>query len=171
MLTKVWLGSHPRRCKCIDAGGRQVRVHLERNPIRVLQMGNYFDTCLSFGGINLFSTVPNACELNKRVVYATNAAGRVVGRKLIAINEAGALVGFHSYTGLDNEAGNEALRGIFQRYIGMFAMLCELQLAETGDVSRLFAQEWYDDGIEEWEAASLYDHLISGKKQQQVRLV
>ncbi|WP_395140452.1 hypothetical protein, partial [Armatimonas sp.] len=46
-----------------------LHLHLETDPLHVLQMGNYFDTCLSFGGINAFSTVANACDANKRVLY------------------------------------------------------------------------------------------------------
>lgn len=114
-------------------------------------MGNYFDTCLSFGGCNSFSTVANACELNKRVVYATDAAVHVVGRKLIAINSEGALVGFRTYTSLPDEAGNRALRAIFHHYVRGFAERCGLPLADGGTVPRLFAQEWYDDGIVAWD--------------------
>src|SRR5206468_12716541 len=86
-------------------GGR-LHVYLERDPLRVLQMGNLFDTCLSFGGVNTFSTIANACELNKRVVYARDGLGRIAGRKLIGVTGEGTLFGFRTYTGLHDEDGN-----------------------------------------------------------------
>ena len=95
----------------------------------------------------------NACELNKRVIYARDGAGRVVGRKLIGINADGCLIGFHTYTSLPGEAGNSALREVFRRYAADFAERCGLQLAQGGTVPTLFAEEWYDDGVVEWMVA------------------
>jgi hypothetical protein len=148
----VWLGRHERRYRCAEAPGGHVRLHLETDPLHVLQMGNYFDTCLSFGHCNAFSTVANACELNKRVLYVTDARGRVVGRKLLAINDAGELVGFRTYTSLSDAAQNEAVRQAVRRYSRRFARRCGLLLGERGSVPLLLAQDWYDDGIEDWSA-------------------
>jgi hypothetical protein len=111
-------------------------------------MGNYFDTCLSYGRFNAHSTVANACELNKRVIYARDGAGRVVGRKLIGVNSDGKLVGFYSYTNVGKAAN--ALRAIFRRYAAGFAAACGLELADEGTVPTLFAQAWYDDGVVPW---------------------
>jgi hypothetical protein len=129
-----------------------VRLLLEQDPLGILQMGNYFDTCLSFGQINAFSTVANACELNKRVIYAYDGAGKVVGRKLIGINRDGNLIGFYTYSTLGEENG-KALRAIFRRYCADFAQKCGLALAEEGTIPRLFAERWYDDGVVPWSDA------------------
>lgn len=146
----AWLDTAPRRYRCAAVAGGHVRRHLKRDPLRILQMGNYFDTCLSFGGVNAFSTVANACELNKRVVYATDSSGRVVGRKLIGITAAGALIGFRTYSALRDPAGNATLRAIFRRYLAEFAARCGLPLADDGMVPRLFVAAWYDDGAVPW---------------------
>jgi hypothetical protein len=127
-------------------------------------MGNYFDTCLSFGGINSFSTVANACELNKRVIYARDGLGRIIGRKLIGISVEGKLVGFHTYTSLSDEKANEKLRTIFFRYAKDFASRCRLELAAAGSVPTLFAESWYDDGIAAWDAAVKPAHLKHSAK-------
>ena len=150
----IWLSELPRVYQSAAMVGGRVRLHLERNPIRILQMGNYFDTCLSFGGVNAFSTVTNACELNKRVVYATDGAGRVVGRKLIGINADGRLVGFRTYTALHDEQSSAALRGIMRHYLLRFAEKCGLELADEGKVPTLFATDWYDDGVVPWSEES-----------------
>src|SRR5262249_30221749 len=94
--------------------------------------------------------IANACELNKRVIYATDGAGRVVGRKLIAISDDGKLVGFHTYSSLADEPARVALRGIFARYAAELAKRCRLELADEGVVSTLFAEAWYDDGVTPW---------------------
>jgi hypothetical protein len=155
--TTAWLGAMPRVYRCSGVEGGRVHLRLERNPLRILQMGNVMDTCLSFGGINSFATVANACELNKRVIYATDGAGRVVGRKLIAISEEWKLVGFHTYSSLSDTAGNAALRAVFQRYMADFAARCGLELADHGTVARLFAEAWYDDGVATWAEAESED--------------
>jgi hypothetical protein len=148
--THAWLSAMPRVYRCAGVAGGRLRLRLERDPLRVLQMGNFFDTCLSFGGINSFSTIANACELNKRVIYATDGAGRVVGRKLIAINDQGKLVGFYTYSSLADEPGRAALRAVFARYAAEFALRCGLELADQGQVPTLFAEAWYDDGVTSW---------------------
>lgn len=130
----------PRVYPCPGVAGGRLRLRLERDPLRILQMGNFFDTCLSFGGINSFSTIANACELNKRVIYATDSTGRVVGRKLIGLNQEGKLVGFYTYSSLTNEPIREVLRAIFVRYAADFAARCRLELADEGVVPRLFAE-------------------------------
>jgi hypothetical protein len=41
-----------------------------------------------------------------------------------------------------------------QRYVERFATACGLQLAGYGEVPKLFAEEWYDDGVVEWSIAT-----------------
>jgi hypothetical protein len=151
----VWLATVPRSYPCPSAAGGTLRLHLERAPLRILQMGNLFGTCLSRGNGGAFSTVANACELNKRVIYATDGAGRVVARQLVAINADGALVGFRVYAGLPREEDNQALQAIFRYYALAFAARCRLPLADRGPVPRLFAEDWYNDGIIPWSGTSL----------------
>ena len=148
----TWLSAFPRLVRCASVPGGKIHLRLERDPLAVLQMGNLFDTCLSFGGLNAFSTVANACELNKRVVYARDAAGHVLGRKLIGLGESGDLVGFHTYCALTGDAENDALRDIIRRYAASFAARCGLRLADAGTVPTLFAEAWYDDGAVPWDA-------------------
>ncbi|HET9224769.1 MAG TPA: hypothetical protein VFO07_19810, partial [Roseiflexaceae bacterium] len=148
--TSAWLSAMPRAYRCAGVAGGRLRLHLEQDPLRVLQMGNYFDTCLSFGWMNSFSTIANACELNKRVIYATDGAGRAVGRKLIAISDEGKLVGFHTYSSLADEPARAALRAVFGRYAAEFAKRCRLELADQGQVPKLLAEAWYDDGVTPW---------------------
>ena len=84
-------------------------LRLETDLLRILQMGNYMGTCLSLGGGNAFSTVANACDLNKRVLYAANGAGTEV---LVAHD--GAEVANH-LARLDPETSRRIGRAAFAR--------------------------------------------------------
>lgn len=146
----IWQSEMPRRYNDQNLLGGRVHLRFERDPLHILQMGNYFDTCLSFGGINSFSTVANAVELNKRVIYARDARGVVIGRKLIGLNEAGKVIGFYTYSSQSGEA-DKALRAIFRDFCLDFARRCGLETDANGTVPRLFCEQWYDDGCQSWD--------------------
>jgi hypothetical protein len=145
-----WLSRSPRWYSFPSTKGGRVRVWLETHPLRVLQMGNYFGTCLSSGSLNAFATVANAAELNKRVAYAADGAGRVVGRQLIGLTAEGKLVGFRTYTRLGRREDAVGLCTLIVDYLRDFARRCRLELADDGVVPRLFAEDWYDDGVVPW---------------------
>ena len=147
---EAWLGTYARAFTDPALAGERVILHLETDPLRILQMGNYFGTCLSLTEYNAYSAVTNACELNKRVIYATNKAGVVIGRKLIAITDSMQLVGFRTYSILNGDA-RAVLDRIFSEYVRDFAAGCSLALADEGAVKTLFAEGWYDDGAQEWQ--------------------
>ena len=115
---RSWLSDHPANRRFLDtvaARGVDVgawrgvfertfetpagrwTVALETDPLHVLQMGNYFETCLSADGCNAFATIANACEADKRVAYVRDARGVIVGRKLLVMTPEGRIVGFRSY--------------------------------------------------------------------------
>jgi hypothetical protein len=146
-----WLSDAPAIIEHAAIPGGQVRLAFERDPLHILQMGNYFGTCLSLGGGNAFSTVANAVALNKRVLYARDRQGRVVGRKLIAISSEGNLLGFRTYASLAGEAHN-ALCNVIDGHIRAFAQHCGLTLADSGEVASLLEERWYDDGEIAWES-------------------
>lgn len=146
----IWLGSHLRTFKLDGIRGGAFTVHLETDALKILEMGNYFDTCLSFGGINSFSTVTNAVDLNKRVVYAFDKHGTAIGRKLIGLNGEGKLIGYRTYTSIENQETDEALNKLLNDYIRKFAKMCNLSLASDGTVPSLATKFWYDDGVEPW---------------------
>lgn len=157
-----WLCEWPRRYRCAGVTGGSLRLHLEQSPIKILQMGNLFGTCLSLGGINSFSTVVNACDLNKRVIYARDGAGRVIARKLIAISDTGKLLGFRTYTSSSGDTTRAAIWAIVLRYTTSFARHCGLELADHGEVPTLLAKEWYDDGCVSWnEDATTKDTKVT----------
>lgn len=148
----VWTSEFPRELACPDIPGEKLCLSMELDPLQILQMGNYVGTCLSVGGANSFSTVANACEWNKRVIYARDGAGRVVGRKLIGVTEDWTLVGFHGYARMEDDQGSAALRVAMEDYAREFAHACGLALANEGTIPMLFAENWYD-GVVAWGAA------------------
>ena len=164
----VWRGPMVRHVT--DAGGRPLRVELETEPLHVLQMGNYFGTCLSEGQMNAFSTVANATDANKRVAYAYDGRGTVVGRKLLAMTPAGQVVGFRTYGTFDHAdapypaaAGRPELKAVFDAFCGELARRCGATLHPYAPRSHpaptsaelTLAAAWYNDGAEPFDPAVL----------------
>jgi hypothetical protein len=115
---------------------------LERDPMEVFRMGEPFGTCLSPGSVNFFSAVANAADINKRVLYAKDAGGTIRGRCLLALTRQGHLLTFEPYA---HDRG-----GDFASQAGQFVLrLAEAMnttVAGHGEVERLVAGDWYDDG-------------------------
>ena len=79
----------------VPVGGEPITFATETDPLHVLKMGSYFDTCLSLDtGSNAASTLVNALDVNKHVIYGRRADGAVVCRKLIGATARGELAGY-----------------------------------------------------------------------------
>lgn len=161
---ETWLGAWPASYPLAGVTGGRTTIALETRPLRVLQMGNFFDTCLSLGGINSFSAVANAVDLNKRVLYATDKAGHVIGRKLVGISAEGKLLGYHTYTRIGDPTADGQLSELIRRYLIDFAARCGLELADAGSVPTLVATNWYDDGEDAWGELPSTEENTGGSK-------
>jgi hypothetical protein len=149
----AWLDAHHERAALTTVSGGWIHLALERDPLAVLQMGSYFDTCLGPNGGNAHAAVANACELNKRVLYVRDARGKVIARKLIGISESGDLIGYHLYSHVSGEEA-ATLHMLVDEYLRRFAASCGLRRSDEGTVGRLFAASWYDDGAVPWGPSS-----------------
>ncbi|MCA9319556.1 MAG: hypothetical protein KDB53_02415, partial [Planctomycetes bacterium] len=136
----VLLDGIVRRIQARD--GAMVELRLESDPIEILQIGARFKTCLSPLDSNFFSTIAIAADVNKSVIIARDAEGRIVGRCVIALTDAGGLLTFHAYCDQDT-LDFERLAGEFAAEL---ALRMNVALVPQGTVSCLVAPEWYDDG-------------------------
>jgi hypothetical protein len=135
-----WLDGVGTRDATTD-DGRVLSLRLEDDPLDILEMGQHFATCLSIGRFNYFSAFANAADVNKRVLYARTQDGVVFGRCLLALTDAGALLGFHPYA--------HAKRGfdrIVRDFVADLATKMGVSVVPTGRVARLVSTDWYDDG-------------------------
>ncbi len=135
-----WLAE--RQLQVAMPGGGPVTLSLEPDPLEILQMGAHFGTCLTPGNANYYSAVVNAADINKRVVYARGPDGRVVGRCLLALTDAGDLLAFEPYchrAELDFRAQMASFAEGLARDMGVTVL-------GEGEVRRLMATRWYDDG-------------------------
>ena len=121
----------------------EVTIYAEKDPLKVLQMGNVVSgSCLGLGKGNTFSTVANAVDSNKQVLYA-EMNGEIVGRKLIALNDDGEIVQFRTY----NNRLDLNIDSMFRQYLTDLSSETNAKLGNGGNVSNIVAQRWYNDGI------------------------
>jgi hypothetical protein len=154
--TDVWLRGFSAT---VEVAGERITFATERDPLRVLRMGTYFDTCLSLeGGCYAASTLVNALDVNKQVVHGRRPDGTVVARKLIGATARGELAGYNTYATADAGAVRRLLTGILID----FARRCNLRLGDTATPETLHDSFWYDDGNEAWQtpdrAAAALEH-------------
>ncbi|MFN5947526.1 MAG: hypothetical protein ACK43N_03405, partial [Pirellulaceae bacterium] len=90
------------------AKGVAYRVGFATEVLDYLQMGALFGTCLSPSEGNFYSTISNAVDINKQVLYGKTEDGQVVGRCLFALNQQGRILTYHRYH-RDPEDGFELL--------------------------------------------------------------
>jgi len=140
----------------VAQGEQRMRLALEDDPLELFHMGRHFGTCLSPGQCNFFSVFANTADVNKRVLYARDARGTVVGRRLYCLTQEGALLAFHAYC---HDAGNgfaEASADFARR----LAKAIGTVVVGRGSVPRLLAPDWYDDGPV--DIAGQFDMLAEG---------
>ena len=165
---ELWTGPF---AQAFETQGNTWTVHAETNPLKVLQMGNLFGTCLSAEDANAFATVANAVEINKRVLYLRDHHDRILGRKLIVLHEDATLFGFRSYgsgASWATDAHQPWVKIFFDLFCLEIVRQCRARLAERRDQENLrqkaekslalFAK-WYFDGFEsfDWWVLALAD--------------
>ncbi len=124
-----------------DYEGR-ITLEVETDPFQVLFMGEYgFASCLSLRGSNVWSAVSNAIDVDKAVVWAREASGNVVGRRLIALTPRG-IVSYRTYA---NRHGL-SLDGLFEDFLEAYAAHCGTCVTRGGSPGPLLSDRWYDDG-------------------------
>ncbi len=126
------------------AGVGIVTLKFEQDALEVLHMGDHAGSCLGSGGWHQYAALTNALEVNKQVLHARNARGRIIGRQLLAISEERKLVCFSVYP---HDAG-AALKEVFARHDCALAEALGLpiELGETYTVAAPLGLKWYDDG-------------------------
>lgn len=125
---KEWLRKHPKidpvkwiqgiSCRREVAGHGLCDLAIEGDPLEVLRLGSYFGTCLGVGGSQSYSAAAITLDINKQVVYARNAANRVIARQLLAVSEDDRLICFSVYP----EKIDKEIKGLFRDY--------DMQMAE-----------------------------------------
>jgi hypothetical protein len=116
----------------------------------VLRMGIPFGTCLALDtGCNAASTVLNAIDANKRVLYVRGRDGKIVARKLIAITKELKIVGYNLYVSMRGP-GERAIRAAVDTMCRALSNEVGAPLAGTGEPDKIHDGFWYDDGTVPW---------------------
>lgn len=147
METGAWQASYRRS---LTFGDAHYTIAIEDDPLEVLRMGIPFGTCLALqSGENAASTVINAMDANKRVLYVRDDRGTIVGRKLCAVSKNWQLLGYRVYwTGGESGArgARARVRAACDDLCRQLARACRLPLVAWGEPAQLHAGFWYDDG-------------------------
>jgi hypothetical protein len=142
--TKAWLAGFSA---VLTINGEPVAFATERNPFVILKMGSYFNTCLSLDeGHNAASTLINAVDVNKQVIYGRRKDGAVVARKLIGATLQGDLAGYNTYASNHPDLIRPALSVALVDY----ARRCRLRPSAIATPEILSGGFWYNDGNEDW---------------------
>ncbi|MBK7399774.1 MAG: hypothetical protein IPJ34_26845 [Myxococcales bacterium] len=156
--TRAWLERHPllaerlatwRSGVTLDTsveGFGPVALETASDPLEVLRMGTYVGSCLGLGGGLAYSAAAAALDANKRVVYARDVEGRVLGRQLVAYSEDDDLVCFTPYP-LGMSPG---IRELFAAYDARWseALGVPLRAADRSDyvIADILSHGFWDDG-------------------------
>lgn len=154
-LNREWYARHPRINaavwgsdevrECTEDGS--IKLSIETDPLEILMLGSYVGSCLGLGGLCEYSAVACLVDANKQVVYARDAAGRVVARQLVAIDECDRLICFEVYP----QAADAQVLQAFRRYDNALARSLGVEIYRQNDgdsyeVKIILAVEWWDDG-------------------------
>ena len=138
--TAPWISAESWKEETKD--GQAYTLAFTDEALDYLLMGFHFKTCLSPGDTNFFSTIANAVDVNKKVLYAKTAEGKVLGRCLFAINSRGQILTFHRYQHDEKSQFSAAV----DSYAKVLAKKMGTSLTSQGVVPNLVAPEWYNDG-------------------------
>jgi hypothetical protein len=122
-------------------------IQVERGPLEILKLGTYFGTCLGIGGMCSDSAAAALLDVNKKVLYARDRSGRVVGRQLIALADDDRLVCFSVYP----LSGSVTLKTAFRDYDREFARALAVPLYDPSshdpgyEISCVLSVYWWDD--------------------------
>lgn len=127
------------------ADGDRLTLTVCQDPLETLRMGTYVGSCLGLGGDFMYTAAAIALDMNKRVVYAKNAAGRVVGRQQLSWTDEGTLVCHTPYP----VHASDQLKALFARYDVKFAAALGVKIQDTEEdytISHVLSSRAYDDG-------------------------
>ena len=151
-----WLGGFHDR---VPFGDGELEVYTESNLLMAAHMGTLFGTCLSLDhGDYAMSALRHNLEVNKHVVFVKDGEGKVIARKLIAIEkERGTLIGYPLYV-TDCPWDSSELTPLIEHVIVRFAHRCGLVMGDSGEPKYLLSVDrengsFYLDGVESWGEA------------------
>ncbi len=126
----------------------KIILETEENPLKILQMGErVIGSCLRIRGGYEESAVCNAADINKKVIWAKDEKGNILGRVLIGITEEGKLAGFSIYT---NDPRVD-LETCFKNFLSSLAKELKSELTSKGEIKQLVGENWYRDEIKKWK--------------------
>ncbi|MCH2174714.1 MAG: hypothetical protein MK193_03180 [Lentisphaeria bacterium] len=120
-------------------------IYMENDPLHILKMGDYFNTCIRLEGDYNYSSIASAVEINKRVIYIKDRDARIVSRMLILLTEKKQLVPFKVYSHIQDTSQ------VMHEYLQLLCKELKLsQIKQTNQTyshadARIFADAFWDE--------------------------
>jgi hypothetical protein len=143
---ETWLSGPVLRREVPGVG--EVTLALEQDSLEALRLGTHVGSCLGLNGSCGYSAAAVVLDVNKRVLYARDARGRVLARQLLCISDDDTLVPFNVYP----ESASQALQSFFLDYDLAFSEALGLSLSDgpdSPDVENVLSTCFWHDGA--WE--------------------
>lgn len=141
IVMEPWL-SGDFRLASQSKDGLEYDLFFTHSVLDYLTMGLHFRTCLSPDSCNFFSTISNAVDVNKQVVYGKTSDGEIVGRCLFALNNSGQILTFQRYS----HDGNSGFREAVDEFADRLCTAMNTTKTSAGSVASLVTKDWYNDG-------------------------
>lgn len=149
--TSRWMAPYKKTFENMLFDGNGLTIYSESDPLEILPMGTYFNTCISRFGTYFGDVVANMLDFNKKVLYARDATGRIIARKMIAISDEFKLVGFPIYQVVQADSQEaSAVREMFSQACREIADQNGLEMSDTGKVRSLHGCRAYSDDCVAW---------------------
>ena len=154
--SRAWLAAHPKLNEERWREGvtleRELPLHgkvsvgIEQNSLEALKLGTYVGSCLGLGGVHMEDAAAAVLDVNKQVVFARDAKGRVAARQLICVSEDDRLVCFRVYP----EGSSKAIRNLMREFDELLASFLNLPIHSKRDgsytIAEILSTNWHDDG-------------------------
>jgi hypothetical protein len=123
---------------------KKIILETEENPLKIIQMGEKVaGSCLAIRGGHEESAVCNAADINKKIIWAKDEKGEILGRILVGITDEGKLAQFRVF----NNNPRLDVESCYKDFISEFAGELKTEITSKGNIKELVGENWYDDRV------------------------
>jgi len=122
----------------------RLRLHFLDDPLKVLDVGNAFDTCLRLGGLSEGAALGWAANANVRIIGVRGEDGRLLGRRTVGLSlqDATGLSPYQSYP-----RGEKTIAQVTDRFLECWTSRTHLDRYDGASVEDTCAPAYWDPPV------------------------